>query len=112
MELNLDNVINNFCGNWFTINDTSVIIFINKKLVGLSSSKNTKEIVNEELFELKNIIIKKYEKIKNEVKKDNIFAYTYKWNNCLLNASNSELTILCYSPGINVLYCKVDYVIY
>ena len=28
MELNLDNVIDNFCGNRFTINDTSVIIFI------------------------------------------------------------------------------------
>lgn len=75
MKLNLDNVIDNFCGNRFTINDTSVIIFINKKLVELSSSKNTKTTFKEELFDLKNIIIKKYEKIKNEVKKDSVFAY-------------------------------------
>lgn len=75
MELNLDNVIDDFCGNRFTINDTSVIIFINKNLVKLSSSKNTKTTFKEELFDLQNIIIKKYEKIKNEVKKDSVFAY-------------------------------------
>ncbi len=75
MELNLDNAIDDFCGNRFTINDTSVIIFINKNLVKLSSSKNTKTTFKEELFDLQNIIIKKYEKIKNEVKKDSVFAY-------------------------------------
>lgn len=75
MELNLDNVIDNFCGNRFTINDTSVIIFINKNLVELSSSKNTKTTFKEKLFDLQNIIIRKYEKIKNEVKKDSVFAY-------------------------------------
>ena len=38
MELNLDNVIDDFCGNRFTINDTSVIIFIN---VNCNNNLNT-----------------------------------------------------------------------
>lgn len=75
MNMNLNNIVDNFCGTRFTINDTSVTIFINKKLVELSSTKDNRENFKEELFKLQNTMIKKYEQIKIKVKKDKVFVY-------------------------------------